>query len=178
MHPYEVAQTLRSRAKHESVRLNYGSLYGVVDSLEGRGLIRAVSSERQGKRPERTTYEITDDGSRELVDWLTDLVAAPVKEYPQFETALSFLPVLAPDDVLALLRTRVDALELEVSRMRGGMQHAAEMGLPRIFSLEAEYEVALRSAELDFIRPLINELETGTLEGLDMWVAFHSDTPA
>src|SRR5437660_10354520 len=106
MHPYEVAQTLRSRAKHESVRLNYGSLYGVVASLEGRKLIRAISSEREGKRPERTTYEITDAGSRQLVDWLSDLVASPVKEYLQFEAALSFLPVLTPDDALAVLRTR------------------------------------------------------------------------
>src|SRR5580704_13498032 len=30
MHPYEVAQTLRQRAKQESVRLNYGSLYDAV----------------------------------------------------------------------------------------------------------------------------------------------------
>ncbi len=41
MHPYEVAQTLRSRAKHESIRLNYGSLYGVVELLERRGFVRA-----------------------------------------------------------------------------------------------------------------------------------------
>ena len=33
MHPYEMAQTLRTRAKHESIRLNYGSLYSVVESL-------------------------------------------------------------------------------------------------------------------------------------------------
>jgi len=39
MHPYEVATTLRQRQKHESVRLNYGSLYAVVASLEKRGLI-------------------------------------------------------------------------------------------------------------------------------------------
>ena len=37
MHPYEVATTLRQRQKHESVRLNYGSLYAVVASLEKRG---------------------------------------------------------------------------------------------------------------------------------------------
>ena len=42
MHPYEVAQTLRQRAKQESVRLNYGSLYAVVEGLERRGLIRAT----------------------------------------------------------------------------------------------------------------------------------------
>ena len=38
MHPYEVAQTLRQRAKQESVRLNYGSLYAVVESLGEEGL--------------------------------------------------------------------------------------------------------------------------------------------
>ncbi|HEV8064303.1 MAG TPA: PadR family transcriptional regulator, partial [Acidimicrobiales bacterium] len=53
MHPYEVAQTLRDRAKHESVRLNYGSLYSVVDGLEKRGLIRVRETVREGRRPER-----------------------------------------------------------------------------------------------------------------------------
>src|ERR1700737_1901060 len=79
MHPYEVAQTLRSRAKHESIRLNYGSLYAVVDSLESRQLIRSTGTVREGRRPERTIYELTDEGARELVDWLSDLIATPVK---------------------------------------------------------------------------------------------------
>ena len=56
MHPYEVAQTLRQRAKHESVRLNYGSLYAVVEALEKRGLVKATGTVREGKRPERTVY--------------------------------------------------------------------------------------------------------------------------
>ena len=54
MHPYEVAQTLRQRAKHESVRLNYGSLYGVVESLERRGMIRALETVRCGRFPSWT----------------------------------------------------------------------------------------------------------------------------
>ncbi len=62
MHPYEVAQTLRQRAKQESVRLNYGSLYAVVEVLEKKGFIKATGTVREGKRPERTVYEITDDG--------------------------------------------------------------------------------------------------------------------
>ncbi len=51
MHPYEVATTLRQRNKHESVRLNYGSLYAVVESLERRGLIVAQGTERSGGFP-------------------------------------------------------------------------------------------------------------------------------
>src|SRR5581483_11239652 len=79
MHPYEVAQTLRSRAKHESVRLNYGSLYAVVDSLEKKGFLKATGTLRDGKRPERTVYEITDDGRREMNDWMTELISSPAK---------------------------------------------------------------------------------------------------
>ena len=80
MHPYEVAQTLRHRAKQESVRLNYGSLYAVVESLEKRGLIKATGSIREGKRPERTVYQIADEGSREMVDWLTELIGGAYKQ--------------------------------------------------------------------------------------------------
>src|ERR1700681_2354504 len=135
MHPYEVAQTLRSRAKHESVRLNYGSLYGVVASLEKRALISARESVREGRRPERTTYEITEAGKRELVDWLADLVAQPVKEYPQFEAALSFLPALPAEEAVELLNTRVDALEIRVAGMSGAATLAHNSGLPRLFEL-------------------------------------------
>src|SRR5215472_9019665 len=91
MHPYEVATTLRQRQKHESVRLNYGSLYGVVDSLERRGLIEAQETRRSGRLPERTVYRLTEAGRIEVHDWLTELLSTPVKEYPAFQAALSFL---------------------------------------------------------------------------------------
>ena len=81
-HPYDVAQTLRSRAKQESVRLNYGSLYAVVESLEKRGLIAAPETVREGKRPERTIYEITDAGAQEMIDWMTELIGVPQQGVP------------------------------------------------------------------------------------------------
>ena len=33
MHPYEMATTMRTRGEDESIKLNYGSLYTVVESL-------------------------------------------------------------------------------------------------------------------------------------------------
>ncbi len=82
MHPYEVAQTLRQRAKQESVRLNYGSLYAVVEGLEKKGFIKATGTLREGKRPQRTVYEITENGAREMNDWMTELIGVPAKEFP------------------------------------------------------------------------------------------------
>jgi DNA-binding PadR family transcriptional regulator len=175
MHPYEVAQTLRQRAKQESVRLNYGSLYAVVDSLDKRGLIKATATVRAGKRPERTVYEITDEGSREMNDWMTELIGVPAKEYPAFMTGLSFIPSLPPDDALMALQSRADALKVKLAGMRGAMKAARDGGLPRLFELEAEYEEQQLAAELKFVNALIQDLSTGTLEGLDMWRLFHTD---
>ncbi len=115
MHPYEVAQTLRARAKQESVRLNYGSLYAVVESLEKKGFIKATGTVREGKRPQRTIYEITDEGSLEMTDWLTELVGTPSKEYPAFMAGLSFMPALDPDDALAALRHRAEMLTVKLA---------------------------------------------------------------
>lgn len=178
MHPYEVAQTLRQRAKHESVRLNYGSLYAVVESLEKRGLVRATETVREGRRPERTVYEITEDGSREMVDWLTELVGVPAKEYPQFMAGLSFVAALDPLDALQALHDRAQALGFRLSALRGTMKAAHEAGLPRLFELECEYEVGQLGAELDFVRGLVRDIETGNLEGLDLWRAFHENEGA
>jgi DNA-binding PadR family transcriptional regulator len=174
-HPYEVAHTLRSRAKQESVRLNYGSLYAVVESLEKRGLIAATETVREGKRPERTTYEVTDAGAREMVDWMTELIGVPDKEFPKFMAGLSFLAALGPDDALQALHTRADALTYKLTQIRSTMRMAADMGLPRIFALEGEYEQGQMEAELQFVSGLIKDIESGDLQGLDLWRSFHTD---
>jgi DNA-binding PadR family transcriptional regulator len=175
MHPYEVAQTLRARAKHESVRLNYGSLYAVVEALEKRGLIKAGLTVREGNRPERTIYEITDEGSREMIDWLTDIIGVPAKEYPQFLAGLSFIPALTPEEALAAFRMRANTLELQLAQIRATQRAASEAGLPRLFMVESEFEEQLIETELHFVRRLIKDMASGDLEGLDMWRAFHTN---
>jgi DNA-binding PadR family transcriptional regulator len=169
MHPYEVAQTLRHRAKHESIRLNYGSLYNVVEGLEKRGFIRVTETVREGRRPERTVYEITETGSREFVDWLSALITTPVKEYLQFEAALSLLPALPPGEAAALLHERINELEHRLNFSKLTMDNMRKAGLPRLFGVENEYTEALMQAELDYVRTLIKEIEDGTLDGIEMW---------
>ncbi|HXW38303.1 MAG TPA: PadR family transcriptional regulator [Acidimicrobiales bacterium] len=175
MHPYEVAQTLRSRAKQESVRLNYGSLYAVVESLEKKGFIKATGTVREGKRPQRTVYAITNEGSLEMTDWLTELIGTPAKEYPAFMAGLSFLPALEPDDALGALRRRAEGLTVKIAALRGAMEAAHLAGLPRLFELEAEYEERQLLAELDFVKGLVDEMTAGSLDGLEMWKAFHRE---
>ena len=89
MYPYEMAATLRHRGKDHSIKINWGSLYTVVQNLEKHGFIETVEVGREGRQPERTTYQITDAGRAELADWLRELISEPEREYTRFEAALA-----------------------------------------------------------------------------------------
>ena len=173
MHPYEVATTLRQRGKHESVKLNYGSLYSVVESLERRGLIEAQETQRAGRLPERTVYRLTGPGRAEVSDWLAEMLSVPVKEYPAFEAALSFLPAVPPDEALTLLRERALRLEVAVAQAYAGREVVEKMGLPRLFWIETEYATRAREVELDYVRTLVEEIASGALEGTAWWRQAH-----
>lgn len=169
MHPYQMSATLKERRKEDSIRLNFGSLYSVVESLRKRGLVEVRQVLREGNRPERTVYGITATGEELMTTWLSELVSTPVKEFPQFEAALSLMMTLSPDDVLALLRQRL-------GQMRTMRDHAAEMlqvaqrvEMPRVFVVEHEYELALLEAELAYVEALVGELASGQLDGVDLW---------
>ncbi len=173
MHPYEAATTLRQRQKHESVRLNYGSLYAVVASLEKRKFIVPQGTERKGRLPERTVYRLTDAGRIELHDWLTELLSTPVRDYTSFEAALSFLPTLPPEDVASLLRERAEHLEREIAQAHASRELAEKQHVPRLFWVEEEFRTVLREAELGYVRALASQIADGTLGGEDWWKTIH-----
>jgi len=192
MHPYEMAATLKDRRKHESIKLRYGSLYTVIDALVARSLIVARETEREGRRPERTVYALSEAGLDELRAWMRDLLRAPAKEYPQFETALSLMPVLPPDEAVSLLRAR--ALELsgtiwkmeaqlaelaqqDFAAMAGEAQLPAALAgqkFPPLFSVESEYHLAMVRAELDFVNDLVRRIVDDGWGPVDMWRSIQS----
>jgi len=176
MHPYEMVSTMRERGKHETVRLRYSSLYSVVGAMEREGLISPRETVREGRRPERTVYEITSAGREEFLVWLRELLREPVKEYTQFAAGLSFLPGLPPEEVVALLGERVERLESETGEMRSRLDNAMEeFDLPRLFVVESEHELMLREAELGWVRGLVEDIEAGKLGDLSEWRSFHSE---
>ncbi|MFF9124762.1 PadR family transcriptional regulator [Streptomyces sp. NPDC014889] len=172
MHPYEIAQTLRRQGKDASTKINYGSLYTVVQSLEERGFVEVVDVERRGNRPERTIYALTGSGREEMTRWLSDLVAVPAKEYPIFETALSLLGALPPDDVVRLLEERLTALEMRVASGRAVLDKLNET-LPRLFLVEVEYHQHMAEAETAWVRGFAREIREGSLPGVEDWRRFH-----
>ena len=176
MYPYEMAQTLKRRGKDQSITINWGSLYTVVQNLEKYGFIEPVATVREGRQPERTTYRITDAGLAELKDWLRELISVPDEEPNRFESALADWMVLGPDEITDLLSQRLETLDKAVEVLKTNLTTWTRR-LPRIFLVEAEYRLAMRTAEAGWVRGLIGEivndtLVDGALGGMDAWRRF------
>src|SRR6516162_8554547 len=103
MYPYEMAQMLRTRGKDRTIKINWGSLYTVVQNLEKYGFIQEASIDREGRQPERTTYQITEQGVAELRDWLRELLSVPEEPQSPFAAALSEGGILPPAEMVELL---------------------------------------------------------------------------
>ena len=185
MHPYEMAATLKQRHKGESIKIRYGSLYTVIELLLKRGFISSKESSREGKRPERTVFELTPSGYDELRAWMHDLLREPVNEYPLFAAGLSLLPVLPPEEAIALLRQRALRLSAEAARVEAHLAALAQQELPvpreqlppqlvgkkfpPLFVVETEFALALIKAELAFVNELVGRITEEGWGPVELW---------
>jgi len=164
MHPYEMQRIMQWRGKDQVVRVQRGSLYPAVERLVKAGLVEPSEVEREGRRPERTVYRLTEDGRETAASWLADMLRTVRNEFPEFPAALSFLPVLSTGEVRANLNFRVLALGKQLAALRSEAVDLVErFKLPRLFALEDEYKLAMVEAELAWVRSLLDDIDSGTL---------------
>jgi DNA-binding PadR family transcriptional regulator len=173
MYPYEMASMLRERGKDNAIKINWGSFYTVVQNLEKYGFIEAIEVAREGRQPERTTYQITDAGRDEVKDWLRELLSVPEREHTSFEAALGEAAAVPPNELIDLLQQRLAALEKANERLQAELAALAAQ-LPRLFLIESEYYLAQRRAEEEWVRGLLTEFTDGTFPGLEDWRHFHA----
>ncbi len=171
-HPYELDRKLRERKKEKSIKLNYGSLYTVIQQLEKAGLIAASRTERDGQRPERTVYGLTDAGSQELQRWMRDLLGTWRKEFHAFEAALALIYVLSPVEGLRLLEQRLRQIGDHIRATQTEISGARAQGVERLFLIEGEYRLAIAQAERDFVKSLAAELKKKNSDLGRVWLRY------
>jgi len=175
MHPYELSRMLRDHGDVRSIKFNHGSLYMVVQQLEKAGYVAELETNRDGQRPERTVYSVTDAGRAELRDWMRELVEDPQHEYPQFVAALSLIAALPPSEVLTLLPRRLERLAERRSEIRKLLDDALAQGVPALFLVEEEYRLALLETESAFVERLIEQITNPETGWGPQWAQFHGE---
>jgi DNA-binding PadR family transcriptional regulator len=176
MHPYELSRTLRDNGDARSIKFNHGSLYMVVQQLEKAGYIAAQETNREGQRPERTVYALTDAGRQELREWLRDLLGEPEHEYPSFVAALSLIGALPPSQVVPLLRHRLQRLVERTAEVQRLIDTTLAQGVPELFLIEEQYRLAIDNVESSYVTSLIDRITDPQTGWGPMWAEFHGET--
>jgi len=164
MHPYELASTMRNRHQDEFIRLNFGSLYHTVESLERNGWIVPAEREREGGRPERTIYRLTKTGREVLVRVVGDILAHPRHEYPHFAAGLMFMHHLGAAEAASHLANRALGLKATTEKLSRIVAELRAEGLSRLALIELEHKIAMLDSERRWVSNLEREIREGKLE--------------
>lgn len=167
MHPYEMMRLLRQRRDERLVRIQKGTFYHAVARLERDGLVDEVGVDRDGNRPERTTYTLTSAGEEAVVEWVRGELGR-LDRHAEFRVALAEAHNLPREEVITLLDARRALLAAAADEHRLSIIDAGERRVPEQFLVEVERESALLDAELAWQDALRARLANGSLPwGLD-----------
>ncbi|KTR87551.1 transcriptional regulator [Microbacterium testaceum] len=162
MHTYELVRLLKERRDDRLVPLQKGTIYHTVARLERDGLLAEVGVDREGNRPERTTYTLLDAGRHAVEEWVRAELPQ-IDRQSDFRVALSEAHNLERDEVVALLDQRRVMLDASIEEHRAGLEFAAERDIPEQFLVELQRQAALLDAELAWQDSLRARLADRTL---------------
>src|SRR6185312_6886872 len=148
---------MRIRRDDRMVTITNGTLYHTVGRLERAGLVAEVGVDREGNRPERTTYAVTDAGTRAVSEWVRrELVR--VDRPAEFRIALAEAHNLERTEVVDLLRTRREDLAGLCTQHEDGLRGALAKGVPEQYLLELDRERTLLRSDLAWLDHTIDRI--------------------
>lgn len=168
MHPYEAAYHFRVRHVGDHVKVKTGSLYHAFEQLQRKGFIEPAEVEREGRRPERTVYRVTEAGRAAADDAVARMVSEPVNEYTDFEAGLVSITHLGKEELLRCFRERAIQLRARAARGRCVLDANIARGVPRVFMLEVDQEIDRCTAQATWCDRIAAEIESGAIEWPDM----------
>lgn len=160
MHPYDILNELRTRNANQVTR---GSVYDIVAALVTAGWIHETARLRQGNRPERTVYALTDSGRDELISRLDEQIRNPRRDFTPFLGAVAYLGALGRTGAAEALAERARRLRERIAGDEQNLTHVLGQGLQRLHMIEVEYAIHQARAEVAWIDSVLAEIRSGSL---------------
>ncbi len=158
MHPYEMIRLLRARRDDRLVSITNGTMYHTVARLERSGMLAEVGVDRDGNRPERTTYTLTDAGAAAVTEWVRRELPRIDRPEP-FRVALAEAHNLDREEAVSLLRQRLALLTAKHAALVEGHAGAREKGVSAQYLVEVDRDEELTGAEVAWLERLIQRLD-------------------
>jgi len=119
-HGYGLRELMEAWHMDAWADIRYGSIYQALRTMAKDGLVAEVSSKPPGRRPPRTTYQITEAGREELRRLSRRAWSEPSRHVEPINVALSFraLGILDDGEIVELLDLRLARLRQAAGELR------------------------------------------------------------
>jgi DNA-binding PadR family transcriptional regulator len=162
-HGYRVRRELEAWRAEQWANIAYGSIYFALNKMAEEGLVEAVDTSQQGKRPARTLYTVTRSGEEEFQRLLREYWWEMKPIIDPFQVALAFMDTLPRDELLAALRHRATVGRSTVEAFKFATQPPLIDAGPRHVADNLRLVAARIQAEVDWLEIAIGKVERGEL---------------
>lgn len=146
VHGYDVRRELLSWRVDEWAHVNPGSIYHALKSLARDNCLEVVPGEPSSSgRPEKTTYQLTDDGETEFFVLLRQMLWKLEMAPERLAAALCFFPYLPRRELQAIMESRLAQLDAA----RQGIEFGLNTTVGAIKPEHVQEQLHLMLARLD-----------------------------
>jgi DNA-binding PadR family transcriptional regulator len=172
LYGYELKQLIE-HVMGDWTDIAFGSIYYALGKLADEGFVEKVGTEKEGRRPSRTIYQITDAGREEFLRLLREVWDSVERQTFDFDIGLSFMSALPVEEAKGYLQKRVTHLERVLQYLDA---HQAEeladtdhVPTHLATAVFGHHRLHLQ-AELDWTRELLQDVEQGVYDDELDWM--------
>lgn len=164
-HGYQINEFIEHNLGRVTL-MKKATAYALLTRMESAGLVEA-EDEREGNRPPRRVYSITDEGSALMREMLLAVLEEPSASLPPGEIAIMYIAALDTPSAIGAIERRILAMDEHIAELEATPLHPTVIGV----DLAIERRLLLLRAERDWFRSLVERLRSGRLVPAEAWSA-------
>jgi len=118
MHGHRLRLEAERNRVHLWTDISVGAVYGAMKRLTSEGLLREAGREREGNRPVRQLYEITEEGRASLAALRCEGLSKIEFKFDPFDLALTRLDPERLDTLPSVLSERLDEMRARLAEIK------------------------------------------------------------
>jgi DNA-binding PadR family transcriptional regulator len=156
---YEINQLIKDRGYREWGDIGTTSIYVGLKKLNEKQLVNSfLDTTKQGKGPMPRKFEVTDDGVELLKQNIVESLSSSRERNNRFDLALSGIPFLPSEEVLAALQKRKNFLSEIAKNIHKKYDSQGGIRLPVHVQALFRHPLLLIKTEIEFMDILITDL--------------------
>lgn len=156
-HPYGLTTRLNDRYRH--LHASRSSVTTLGKSLAGAGLISPRAPEREGNRPPRTVYDLTEAGAAHLRHRIEGVIRTAPATDTDFVTALAYIGLLSRKSAGVSVGERAGRIRQEIGDLRDVGASIADVKM-----IEVDYWLHMLTSEASWLEDFRDRIEAGHIE--------------